>query len=125
MTLPQLNHSNHSYGGMNTKIIYHNHYKAVMEIIKTKKGSEIVINRVDFQRLHIIFDNGVNYRLAKDNMGNINVLNIGNERTFLINGKVFFEKMAWNINSIKQILSTQNLNEYILTVSPIYSTNAI
>ena len=96
-----------------------------MEIIKTKKGSEIVINRVDFQRLHIIFDNGINYRLAKDNMGNINVLNIGNERTFLINGKVFFEKMAWNINSIKQILSTQNLNEYILTVSPIYSTNAI
>jgi hypothetical protein len=94
-----------------------------MEIIKTKRGREIVIDRIDFERLRIIFDNTVNYRLAKDGNGQVNVLNVGNEKTFLVGGKVFFEKMFWDIQSISR-LNSNNLNEFVLTVSPIY-TNAI
>lgn len=96
-----------------------------MEVIKTKKGREIVITRIDFQRLRIIFDNTVHYRLAKDNNGKVNVLNVGNEKTFLVGGKVFFEKMFWNIISITK-LSGDTVNDFSLTVSPIYSnTNAV
>lgn len=95
-----------------------------MELIKTKKGKEIAINRIDYQRLHILFDSSIKYRIANDNSSNINVVNVGNEKTFMVGGKVFYEKMFWSINKIQK-LNSDNLNEFVLFVTPIYNNNGV
>lgn len=94
-----------------------------MEIINTKNNNQIVIKRINFEKLHIIFDKNINFKVSNQN-GQINILNIFKERVFSVGGRLFFEKMLWNIKSIEK-LKSENLNEFVLKISPVYSNTSI